>query len=137
MIIFANQFAQLLAAVVDVPVFSDYSGVQDVPEYAVVTLDSSTELFEGSRTMQLEIVVRRVFALESLAELTESAFLNAAETLENCLSVVTSNFEKYAPLPGQSQASPLLLKWFWTPPEVTTESNKYVAEARLTIFVQF
>lgn len=137
MIAFVHNFAGLLADETDIPVFSDFSGVQDAQEYIVATLESSSELYPASRTMQLEISVEWVQTVEELTENTPADYSAIAPNLENLLQSVFARLEKYRPLPGQHASSPVLLNWYNTPPELVAENYKYSAESKVTIFAQF
>lgn len=137
MIAFVHHFSQLIAAGTSIPVFSDFSGVQDAQEYIVATLDSSTELYPASRTMQLEISVEWVQTVEELTENPPEDYSTIAPNLENLLQSVLARLVKYRPLPGQPVSSPQLLHWYNEPPELIAENYKYSAESKLTIVAQF
>lgn len=137
MIAFIHNFATLIAAETELPVFSDFSGVQDAQEYILVTLDSSAELYPASRVMQLEASVEWVQTVEELTENPPMDYSAIAPNLENLLQSVFAQLEKYRPLPGQPASSPVLLFWSNTPPELVAENYKYSAESKLTLYAQF
>lgn len=137
MIIFLNKFASLLEISAPVPVFSDFSGVQDAPEYILITLDSSSELHENSRTMQLDISAQWVQTVRELTENPPPDYPEIANALDSLLQGIFSIFRKYEPLPNQPESAPRLLEWFNTPPELVAENYKYTAESKITIYAQF
>lgn len=137
MIIFINNFANLLQLQSPVPVFSDFSGVQDVPAYIIISLESSTELYEKSRTMQLEISAQWVQSVENLTTDPPSDYPEIANRLDSLLQSVFDSFRKYSPLPNQPDSAPRLLQWSSTPPELIAENYKYIAESKLTLYAQF
>lgn len=130
MIAFLNNFAALLAAHTDIPVFSDYTGVQEATEYIVISLDSATELHPASRTMQLEISAEWVQTVEILTENTPTDYPAIAPALDSLIQSVFALLVKYQPLPGQPATAPRLLIWHNTPPELVAENYKYSAESK-------
>lgn len=137
MIIFCNQLADLLAPLLGMPVFSDLSGVQDANHYALLTLETSSELHPGSRTFQLDLSLSVIHSAGDLTDNNLSDYAAVCSTLDSAVLSLFSSFRKYSPLPGQPENSPLLLDWFNTPPELSAENHSYTAETKITLAAQF